>query len=195
MSVPRPRSRRRGIASFDHIGRISRGGPGSAIATPPSGRLTNQPGALPFGFGSGSLDGMRQACLRLISGNGRPRRSQRPRSQASRSGSTSGVSPSAAAIDSRVRSSGVGPSPPVLSTRSARRKAVVKASVTTSSRSGRATILPTVTPSSVSASCQLAGIGVAGLADGQLRPDAEDLGRAEMTALGRRWHDRSVTVP
>ena len=35
---PRPRARRRGITSSAHIGRISRGGPGSATATPPSGR-------------------------------------------------------------------------------------------------------------------------------------------------------------
>jgi hypothetical protein len=43
LSAPRPALLRRGSTSFDHIGRISRGGPGRAIATPPSGRLTNQP--------------------------------------------------------------------------------------------------------------------------------------------------------
>ena len=63
------------------------------MATRPSGRETNQPGAVPFGFGSGSADGIRQACLRLSSGNGMSRRAHSSRSQRSSSGSTTGVSP------------------------------------------------------------------------------------------------------
>ena len=87
---------------------------------PPSGRSTHQPGAVPFAFGSASADGMSQACLRFIAGMSIPRRAQSPRSHASRSASTAGVSPTTSAIASRVRSSGVGPRPPVDTTRSAR---------------------------------------------------------------------------
>ena len=35
---------------------------------------TNQPGAVPFGFGRASADGISHACFRLSSGNGMPRR-------------------------------------------------------------------------------------------------------------------------
>ena len=119
------------------------------MATRPSALETNQPGAVPFGFGIGSADGIRQACLRLSSGNGMSRRAHRSRSQRSSSGSTTGVSPQTLAIASRVRSSGVGPSPPVLTTRSARSRPVANASATISSRSGSAVIRPTVTPASV----------------------------------------------
>ena len=66
-SAPSPRPRRRGIASSVHIGRISRGGPGIATMTRPSGRVTNQPGAVPFGLASASDEGIRQACLRFSS--------------------------------------------------------------------------------------------------------------------------------
>ena len=118
--------------------------------TRPSGRLTNQPGAVPFGFGMASADGIRQACLRLSSGKGMPRRLHSSRSHASRSGSTAGASPQAAAIASRVRSSGVGPSPPVETTRSARPRPAVNASVTAARSSGRAVSRPTRTPSPVS---------------------------------------------
>ena len=52
------------------------GGPGIATISPPSGRATHQPGAVPFGFGRAVADGISHACLRLISGKGRPRRSQ-----------------------------------------------------------------------------------------------------------------------
>ncbi len=120
-SEPRPSARSRGSASSCQIGRISRGGPGRATATRPSGRRTNQPGAVPFGLGRALAEGMSQACLRLISGKGSPRRAHRSRSHVSSSGSTAGVSPQAAASASRVRSSGVGPRPPVETTRSTRR--------------------------------------------------------------------------
>ena len=60
-----------------------------------------------------------------------------------------GVSSSTAAIDSRVRSSGVGPRPPVEITRSDRRSASANASRTTSSRSGTAVSRPTRTPARV----------------------------------------------
>jgi hypothetical protein len=141
---------RRGSATSAHIGRISRGGPGSATTTRPSGRVTNQPGAVPFGFGSAVADGMSHACFRLISGNRRLRRAQSSRSQRSIPASTAGSSPHAAAIDSRVRSSGVGPRPPVETTRSTRPRASAYARLTVARSSRSAVIRTTCTPSAVS---------------------------------------------
>ena len=119
-SAPSPR-RRAGAGPRRPTSGASRGAV-RAARRPPVHRVagTNQPGAVPFGLGSASADGISQACLRLISGKGRSRRRQSSRSHASSSASTSGVSPRAAAIASRVRSSGVGPRPPVETTRSAR---------------------------------------------------------------------------
>ena len=125
------------------------GGPGSVTTTRPSGASTSQPGAVPFGFGSASADGIRQACLRLTSGKSMPRRSNRSRSHASISGSTVGSSPTSAATASRVRSSGVGPRPPVVRTRSARPSAASSAPRTTSRSSGMACSRSTCTPRAV----------------------------------------------
>ena len=100
----------RGSTSSRHIGRISRGGPGSATITRPSGRSTHQPGAVPFGLASASADGISHACFRLISAKGMPAPVPQARAaSASSVGSTAGVLAPDAAIDSRVRSSGVGP--------------------------------------------------------------------------------------
>ena len=149
--------------------------PGQRDDTPPSGRLTHQPGAVPFAFGSASADGMSQACLRLISGNGMPRRDQSPRSQASRSGSTAGVSPATAAIASRVRSSGVGPRPPVEMTRSARSRAVREARRDDVEVVGQGLDPGDRDPEPGQAPGELAGVRVAGLADRQLAADAQEL--------------------
>ena len=69
---------RRGRTWSAHIGRISRGGPGSATTTRPSGRSTHQPGAVPFGFGSavGRRDqpGLLQVHLRECHPAPRPQR-------------------------------------------------------------------------------------------------------------------------
>ena len=64
---PRPRSTSRGSTQPSHIGRISRGGPGRATTTRPSGRSTYQPGAVPFSFGIalGGRDQPRLLAVRL----------------------------------------------------------------------------------------------------------------------------------
>ncbi len=90
----------------------------------------------------------RPAC-RFISGKGSPRRFHSARSQRSSPGSTTGVSPHTAAMASRVRSSGVGPRPPVEITRSARSRALANASRTTSRTSGTATRRSMATPAAV----------------------------------------------
>ena len=145
-SAPTPRSARRGSTCSAHMGRISRGGPGSVTITRPSGRSTHQPGAVPLGLGSEVADGMTHACFTFTDGNGWPRRAQRPLSQSSVASSTDTVSSQTAATASRVRSSGVGPRPPVVTTRSARESAVRSASTTTSRSSGRSAIRETATP-------------------------------------------------
>ena len=151
--------------------------------TRPSGRSTNQPGAVPFGLGSAVADGISQACLRLSSGNGIPRRDHSSRSQASRSGSTSGVSPHAAAIASRVRSSGVGPEP-------AGRDDEVGPAQAGRERLGHLVEVvgeggqagdPDAHPGQRAG--QLPGVRVARLADGQLAADAQQLGGQESAAF------------
>ena len=118
---------------------------------------TNQPGAVPFGLGSASADGISQACLRLSSGKGMPRRPTARAASARGPGRRPAVSPQASAIASRVRSSGVGPRPPVETTRSARAERRREAPRRpTSSSSGRAVIRPTVTPSAGQRPRQLA---------------------------------------
>ena len=123
------------------------------------------------------------------------RRAHSSRSQRSRSGSTTGVSPQTRAIASRVRSSGVGPSPPVLTTRSAR-----------SERSGErlGDDLEPVgqgrDPADGHAGIgqrarQLAGVGVARLADGQLRSDAEQLRGHDAAVRAGARHDRQRNGP
>ena len=169
-----------------HIGRISRGGPGSATTTRPSGAVDPPAGAVPLSFGRAAADGISQACLRFISGMAIPRRAQSSRSHASRPGSTTGVSPATSAIASRVRSSGVGPRPPVETTRSARVEPLPRTRRVTAARSsgsagsGRPRRRSRQTPG------QLAGVRVARLADRQLRADAQQLGGQERSRGGHR---------
>ncbi len=115
----------------------------------PSGRSTHHPGAVPRALSMLVALGINQACLRLMAGIAMPRRAKSPVSQASRVGSTSGVSPQAAAMASRVRSSGVGPRPPVSSTRSLRASPSRMASVTATRSSGNAANRMTATPIAV----------------------------------------------
>ncbi len=114
-----------GSTASSHIRVISRGTPGMEmirVPWPPApwATRTSHPGAVPCGFGMASAEGMSQACLRLRSGIGAPRPANQSARSRSSLASTPGVSPRAAAIASRVRSSSVGPRPPVVTTRSLR---------------------------------------------------------------------------
>ena len=72
---PARAARRRGSTSSRHIGRISRGGPGSATMTRPSGAVDPPAGCRAVRVGAARRPtGCSQACLRLISGKGIPRR-------------------------------------------------------------------------------------------------------------------------
>ena len=102
-----------GTAVCCHMARISLGTPGKVNTVKPGCGVQMIPGAVPVGLGNTSAPCGNSACLRLLTPKLRPR----ARSLASRSASTSGRSskgtPKQAAKVSVVRSSGVGPKPPV----------------------------------------------------------------------------------
>ena len=138
LPLPETALARRGMTQSRHIGRISRGGPGSATTIRPSGPSTHQPGAVPLSFGMAMADGISHACCGWSPQTGGSAGRRASRSHVSRPASTWGVSPTAAAIDSRVRSSGVGPRPPVEMTRSTSASAPANARLTgTGRRAGR----------------------------------------------------------
>ena len=153
--------------------------------------MTSQPGAVPFGLGRAVADGMSQACLRLSSGKGsvaaRPQRPQ-PGLQVGVHGRglahDRGDGLPGQVVRGRPQAAGrdheVGPLEPP-----------ANASATTSSRSGRAVIRPTTTPGAGQRRGELAGVRVAGLADGQLRADAQQLGGQDASG-GWAGHRASV---
>ena len=145
----------------------------------PSGRSTYQPGAVPLSFGIAVADGISQACFRFGSGNGRPRRSNRSRSQPSRSGSTAGVSPTQRR--DRLASQVVRRRP-----EAARRHDEVRAPERLAERrgDGREIVRQRGDPTDDDApprqvARQVARVRVPRLADGQLRPDRQQLGGTE----------------
>ena len=112
-----------GATSASNIGCISRGGPGRQKTQSGADDHVAIPGAVPLGFASNDVPGGRSACLRLSGGITRPFSSNHLRRCAIPAGSSSSGargSPDASAIASanasRVRSSSVGPSPPVTTT-------------------------------------------------------------------------------
>ena len=114
-----PSAARRGNTCSRNIGCSSFGGPGSMHSTRPS-CSTQRPGAVPFAFASTSPREKRYACLRLFGVIRRPMRAKRSMMVRSISASKTNSWPSTSAIASRVRSSQVGPSPPVVMITSAR---------------------------------------------------------------------------
>ena len=106
---------------------------------------------MPLALGSATAPGTSHACLVFDWGILMPRLAKMPCSHSSSSGSTVGSRPVAAAMASRVRSSGVGPKPPVEITRSAVAIACLKESATSCRSSGKSVVRRTSTPSSVSA--------------------------------------------
>ena len=130
-------------------------------------------------------DGISQACLRLSSGNGIPRRAHSWRSHASRSGSTAGVSPAdrrdrlAGQVVGR-RSEAAGRDDQVGALESRR----AKASVTVVEVVGQGRQPDDPRRPAGQRAGQLAGVGVARVADGQLGADAQHLGRQQSSGLG-----------
>ncbi len=93
----------------------------AAMMRPPFS--THQPGAVPRGLGMAWAEGMSMACLTLRSGKLKPREAKKSRRRCSVSTSTYISSPRARAMASRVKSSSVGPRPPVMRTMSERSRA------------------------------------------------------------------------
>ena len=116
----KPVERSHGSAVPNHIASISLGTPGKVSTVKPgwmpgaAGGVQIMPGAVPVGFGNTAAPSGKNACLRLLGEQKRPRAPMRAWMSIQISGcSTRGVS-KAAAIVSVVRSSGVGPRPPVV---------------------------------------------------------------------------------
>ena len=180
-SAPAPRARRRGRTSSlpDRAHLARRAGQRDDRPGRRAGRPTSRAPSR-SAFGRASADGMSHACLRFIAGMGIPRRAHSPRSHASRSGSTAGVSPSdrgdrlagqvvrrraeAAGRDDEV---GAGRARP--RRRVADRVEVVGEGLDPADRDADRRQAPG----------QLAGVRVARLADRQLGADAEQLGGQE----------------
>ena len=112
-----------GCTDSRYMGFISRGTPGSttAWATRPSGPVTARryPGAVPTGLSTTTAPSGMRACSRLFSAISRPRERKNWRMRSAWTGSMSRGTPATPAKVSLVRSSVVGPRPPVERTRSA----------------------------------------------------------------------------
>src|ERR1700694_5830511 len=106
------------------------------------------PGAVPSGFGNTAALVRMSACLALLADIFMPRLANRSSSFAMSSGSRCSFKPSASATASRVRSSSVGPRPPVKMMMSERRMASLAAAVNPSVSSPTMHLKRTSTPRS-----------------------------------------------
>ena len=157
-----------------HIRRISDGTPGMSATTEPS-RSTHHPGAEPIGFGTASADGISCAWRRLAAGIG-PNARKRSSSVAISAGSSASVSPSASARPSRVRSSCVGPSPPVASTTAERARGLDECVADGGAVVGKHPGVAQRDAECGQLAAQEGGVRVDRLAEQQLTADREQLG-------------------
>ncbi len=109
----------RGRTNSSERPRYSTGTPGSATSSPRPSR-TRKPGAVPNRFGTTWAPRGNRACLALFGVISRPSFRKRSRMASSEGSCTSSGTPMAAATTSAVRSSSVGPRPPLITTRSDR---------------------------------------------------------------------------
>ena len=144
---------------------------------------THQPGAVPCGLGSAVALGMSHACLRLASENGRPRRAQMSRSQASRSAST--VGRLAERLGDRLARQVVG-----RRAEAAARDDEIAASERGAQRFDEGVLAVReggqthdVDAERGQLDGEIAAVRVAGLAHEELRPDGEDLRRRDRSRL------------
>lgn len=168
-----------GATSSWNIPIISRGGPGRAATMAPLSRI-QMPGAVPRALNSTSEPLGNIACTRFRSGRGRFRFLKIP-SMCRHDGSwySSGAPASSARI-SRVRSSSVGPNPPVLMTRPALRLAIEKQSRLAARSSAMVVCQPTSIPCSASSRLSQA------LLVSRLRPEVSSLPIEMISALVMR---------
>ena len=120
MTAP-PLSARKGTTLCRSMGSSSDGGPGSMSTQPFAPTGTAQPGAVPTALGKAVAPSGSRACLRWLDDMGRLPKYSRRRARLSAS-SSNGTFATRATV-SLVRSSSVGPSPPVVITTSARPRA------------------------------------------------------------------------
>ena len=146
---PPARSRRTGSTCSSNIGCISWGGPGRRTSMRPSAS-TRWPGAVPRGLRRTAAPSITSACFSLTGAITRPKRANRAFSSSMSAGSRRRGRPSAAAAASRVRSSSVGPRPPVEITISARASALRKADSRSDASSATVTRAPVSMPTSSS---------------------------------------------
>ena len=134
-----------GLISFSHIGYSSRGGPGKAMAN----LLffsTHHPGAVPFGLLIAVAEGISQDCLIFVSGMSEFLAAKKFLRIFNWFSFTEGFSFTKLAIASLVKSSFVGPSPPVVKTNDDFSQALRKASLYSSKSSPTIVIFLTCNP-------------------------------------------------
>ena len=153
IGTPVRRARSRGSSSSASIPRISRGTPGSIATHRPRSFSSQIPGADPWRLVRMVAPSGITACCRFDTGNGpgHPREAHSASSWSTTDSSRRIARPKSAAIDGLVRSSDVGPSPPVVITPSARSSAspTTAAMATASSPTDvrRAMVIPTAASS------------------------------------------------
>ena len=139
--TPETRRASRGTIFSRNIGFNSRGGPGSSAIIRPFSSI-HKPGAVPPGLSSGSAPSGTIACRTFTSGISRPKLRKRPWMARRISSLRCSLRPSRSATASRVRSSSVGPSPPLEITSGTRSSASRNAALN-SSRSSPTIVLRT----------------------------------------------------
>src|SRR5579883_1057167 len=125
--APETRRARRGRTCSLNMGMSSRGGPGKRASMRPESSI-QMPGAVPREFASGSAPSGTMACCKLFSVISRPKLRKRARMCSTRSSRRRSLRPRTSETASRVRSSCVGPRPPVEMTSGTRSRASRKAS-------------------------------------------------------------------
>ena len=132
-------ARRACFTVCSHITRISEGTPGNANAlqvSPPTLAISiSMPGAVPSGFGMIRLAFGNMACRQFVWGIGMTRAANRASTAARAASESSSGKSTVSESTSRVRSSAVGPSPPVDRITSAREAAIRKAATPSSRES------------------------------------------------------------
>ena len=148
VASPVMRARMRGISESASMPRISRGTPGSMAAQRPRSSSSQMPGAEPWRFSRMVAPSGMSACCLLLSGSspGQPRAFHRRRRLSTISSSRIMKRPKMEAMDGLVRSSLVGPSPPVVITApvrsSASRTALAISPASSPTDVRRATVMP-----------------------------------------------------
>ena len=176
--------------SASNIGFNSRGGPGSRSTTRGPSSI-HCPGAVPLGLSSSVAPSMTNPCRRLMSGICMPRRANLARMRSIVAWSSRMPRPSTRATASRVRSSSVGPSPPVSTSRSLRDNASRTSDARSSDVVAHDRLGPHLDPETVEPGGDVQRIRVGAIRLQHLAADRDDLGT---TQRRQRGHDASIVA-